>query len=106
MLFRSIDYWLDSGLENVKAYHDILVDRFIAGLQGPGYELISPEKGKRRSSIVVFSHADRNRNTQIYEILLSRGIYTALWKGNIRVAPHVYNTAREIDQTIKALGEI
>ena len=36
----------------------------------------------------------------------SRGIYTALWKGNIRIAPHVYNTAQEIDQTIKALREM
>ena len=105
-LKTAIDYWLESGLENVKAYHDTLVDRFIAGLRGSGYELISPEKGKKRSSLVVLSHADRNRNTQIYEILLSRGIYTALWKGNIRIAPHVYNTTQEIDQTLKILREM
>lgn len=105
-LKTAIDYWLESGLENVKAYHDTLVDRFIAGLRGSDYELISPEKGKKRSSLIVLSHADRNRNTQIYEILLSRGIYTALWKGNIRIAPHVYNTAQEIDQTVKALREV
>ncbi len=105
-LKTAIDYWLESGLENVKAYHDTLVDRFIVGLRGSDYELISPEKGKKRSSLIVLSHADRNRNTQIYEILLSRGIYTALWKGNIRVAPHVYNTAQEIDQTVKILRDM
>ena len=105
-LKTAIDYWLESGLENVKAYHDTLVDRFIVGLRGSDYELISPEKGKKRSSLIVLSHADRNRNTQIYEILLSRGIYTALWKGNIRVAPHVYNTVREIDQTVKILRDM
>lgn len=105
-LKTAIDYWLDKGLENVKAYHDELLDHFIAGIKGSSYELISPEKGEKRSSLIVLSHADRNRNTQIYEILLSRGIYTALWKGNIRVAPHVYNTAQEIDWTVKALREI
>lgn len=105
-LKTAIDYWLDKGLENVKAHNDALIDRLIAGIRDADYELISPENGKKRSSLVVLSHADRTRNTQIYEILLSRGIYTALWKGNIRLAPHVYNTAQEIDWTVNVLREM
>ncbi len=105
-LGAAIDYWLDAGLEDVRAYHDQLIDHLIAGLKGLGYILISPEKGNRRSSLVVFSHIDRNKNTQIYEGILSRGIYPALWKGNIRISPHVYNTKDEIDQVIKVLKEI
>ena len=92
----SIDYWLALGMENVQAYNQSLIDHMIQGLQGKPYQLISPQAGKTRSNLVVISHHDRTKNESIFRNLLSQGIYTAFWKGNIRIAPHVYNTIHDL----------
>jgi len=99
----AIDYLLEIGLENIKAYHDQLIDRLIAGLNTDQYDLISPKEGKGRSSLVVLSHKDKDKNEQIFNDLKDQGIYTALWKGNLRIAPHVYNTQEEISKVLEAL---
>jgi len=99
----AIDYWLKVGLDHVRAYHDRLIDRLIAGLDNTPYDVISPREGKERSSLVVLSHKDKDKNKQIFQGLMGQGIYTALWKGNVRIAPHVYNTKEEIDKVLGAL---
>lgn len=105
--FRAaIDYWLKIGLGEVRAYHDHLLDRLVDGLKDSRYDFVSPRQGRDRSSLAVISHRDRNKNEKIHQELLSRGVYTALWKGNIRIAPHVYNTDKEIAQLIKLLNRL
>jgi selenocysteine lyase/cysteine desulfurase len=99
----AVDYWLEAGLDNVKACHDTLIDHFIAGLNAGPYDLISPREGRWRSSLVVVSHKNREKNERIFHSLKDQGIHTALWKGNIRLAPHVYNTVEEMDRTLQAL---
>lgn len=105
-LRTAVDYWLEIGLDKVRAYHDRLLDELIKGLKNSAYALISPEEGKFRSSLAVFSHKDRQKNPQIFRSLLDQKIYPALWKGNLRVAPHVYNTKDEIDTLLKALKKM
>ncbi len=92
----SLDYWLNCGLENVSSYHYFLTDQIIEGLQRASYQLISSSKENARSSLIVFSHPRKEKNEEIFKKLLEKGIYAALWKGNIRVSPHVYNTEEEI----------
>jgi len=104
--FKSaIDYWLDLGLDNVRAYHDRLIDRFISTLDQNHYDLVSPEGGSRRSSLIVFSHRQRNQNPKIHKDLIDNGFYTAFWKGNVRIAAHVYNTIDQMDQISRFLNE-
>src|SRR3989338_3206855 len=43
----AIDYWLDVGLENVRAYHDRLMDRLTAEIEPGTYKLIHTAKGGR-----------------------------------------------------------
>ena len=95
-LKAALDYWHKIGLENVSSYHNFLMDQVIQGLKETKYQLISPEKGQARSSLIVFSHPQKEKNEEIFKGLLDRGIYAALWKGNIRISPHVYNTNEEI----------
>lgn len=92
----SLDYWLNLGLENVSSYHHFLTDQIMEGLQRASYPLISPQEEDARSSLIVFSHPRKEKNEEIFQDLLDEGIYAALWKGNIRVSPHVYNTEEEI----------
>ncbi len=99
----SIDYWLNLGLDNVRRYHDELIDQIIERLKKGPYQLISPEQGEARSSLVVFSHQQKEKNEEIFRELSGHNIYTALWKGNIRISPHVYNTHKEIQDFLNIL---
>ncbi|HUF48832.1 MAG TPA: aminotransferase class V-fold PLP-dependent enzyme [Vicinamibacterales bacterium] len=81
-----------------------LVDRFIAGLDRGRYDLVSPAEGPSRSTLVVFSHRDPARNEPLHRRLLDAGIWTAARQGRLRISPHVYNTADEIDRTLAVLG--
>lgn len=102
--FKSaIDYWLKIGLDQVQSYQQDLIGHLISNLDTNRYELISPSERENRSSLVVISHQDKKENVKIFKALLSQGIYTALWKGNIRVSAHVYNTKEDIDRFLGAL---
>ena len=101
----AIDFFLEVGLEHVRAYHDSLIELFLSQLNSDQYDLISPREGSQRSSLVFFSHRDRNRNEQIFKDLTRQGIHTAFWKGNLRVAPHIYNTEEQMHKVAQVLKE-
>jgi cysteine desulfurase / selenocysteine lyase len=100
----AVDYWMDVKIENVQKYNGTLMDQLIDGLDLKRYRLISPAKGPSRSNLIVLSHQDAKKNDQIYRDLIAQGIYTALWKNNIRVSPHVYNRKEEIKQILRLLN--
>lgn len=102
----AIDYWLEIGVDKVRKYHDELIDRFIARLDSACYTFISPREGKSRSSLVVISHKDRQRNFVIHQRLIQQGIYTAFWKGDIRLSPHVYNTKDDTGKLLEWLDAL
>ena len=101
----AIDYWLTIGLDQVAAYHDQLINCFISQLDAKKYDFISPKEGKSRSSLVVISHKDKSQNLNIFRGLNEQEIYTAFWKGYIRIAPHVYNSQEDIAKLIKLLNQ-
>lgn len=95
----SIDYWLKMGVDNVRNYHDYLIDKFLEKLNFDKYDLISPQDVDQRSSLVFISHKDKAMNEEIYKAMKAADIYPAFWKGNIRLAPHVYNTEDQMVET-------
>jgi selenocysteine lyase/cysteine desulfurase len=91
------------GPDAAGAHIDVLVNRLVEGLVDAAYRLISPADGPARSSLVVFSHPDPDRNAGIHQKLLDARIHAAHRKGNIRISPHVYNTVDEIDRALTVL---
>lgn len=103
-LTASIDYLLSVGLANVHAHNELLVEKIIEGLQRLGYKLISPVSGPERSNLVVFTHPQKDKNASIFQRLIAQGVYLASWKGNLRAAPHVFNTADDIARFLAVIG--
>jgi selenocysteine lyase/cysteine desulfurase len=68
--------------------------------------LISPAKGAWRSTLVFFSHVRPERNAEVHETLQKRGIDIALRAGRLRLSPHLYNTAAQIDRVLDELSSI
>lgn len=100
-----IDYLLGVGIEKIRAHHDKLLDCFIQKLNSSEYTLLSPEKGATRSSLLYFSCQDKSKNSDLYKRLIAARIFSAFWKGNIRISPHIYNTVTDIDHIINFLDK-
>jgi selenocysteine lyase/cysteine desulfurase len=68
--------------------------------------LVSPREGALRSTLVLASHRDRERNAVIAHELEVRGIDIAMRDGKLRFAPHLYNDSADVDRVLEALHEL
>jgi selenocysteine lyase/cysteine desulfurase len=100
----SVEYLLAQGIENVAAHNDRLVSELIAGLDRRRYEILSPLTGPQRSTLVLISHKQAERNPEIYERLRRQDIYVALRRGRLRISPHIHLTNDDIAQALDALN--
>ena len=100
----SIDTLLDIGLDKVRAYHDQIIDHFLKQLDLSKYELLSPKEGPARSSLIALTHNHKELNFQIHQKLAEKNIFLALWKNNLRIAPHIYNSLDQMDQLTEELN--
>ncbi|MBN1271486.1 MAG: aminotransferase class V-fold PLP-dependent enzyme [Candidatus Aminicenantes bacterium] len=102
----SLEYLLKQGLDGIETYDQALVSHFIGRLDLNKYHLLSPRKDPERSTLVLFSHQNANRNSAIYETLKANKIDISLREGNLRVSPHLYNTTNDIDHLLSILDSI
>jgi selenocysteine lyase/cysteine desulfurase len=65
----SVEYLLEQGIENVAMHNDRLVSAFIAGLDRSRYEILSPLAGPERSTLMLITHRQSDRNQEIFERL-------------------------------------
>ena len=102
----SLEYLLERGIDRVAGHDNHLVSRFLDGLDRRRFDLLSPRTGSSRSTLILVSHKDRDRNVAIHRTLKESGIFAALRRGTIRFSPHLYNTEGEIDRTLEMLSRI
>jgi len=100
----SVEYLLEQGIEQIAAYDQRLVSRFLAGLDATKYDLTSPAQGDERSTLVFVSHKDPQHNPAIYAQLKGQGIDVAFRRGQLRFSPHLYNTEADIDSALAVLN--
>lgn len=103
----AVEHLLDLGLERVRDHDQQLVSAFLAMVDRTHFQITSPtDAGDRRSTLVFFSHRDRNRNRSIHAALARAGIHVAYRGGSMRLAPHLYNGTQDIQRAVTALNEI
>jgi cysteine desulfurase/selenocysteine lyase len=100
----SIEYLLARGVEQIEAYDNRLVSRFINGIDRNAYDLISPPDGPARSTLIFVSHKTPEINYDIYQTLVGEKVDIAYRRGNLRVSPHLYNTPADIDRAVAVLN--
>ncbi len=101
-LAASVELLLEVGIDEVRGHDQALVSRLIAGLP-EGFELLSLPDGPRRSTLVFISHRDAEQNRAVHAALAAAGVDIALRNGALRLAPHLYNTAADIDRALTVL---
>jgi cysteine desulfurase/selenocysteine lyase len=91
------------GIEAIEQHIDTLIEQLIERLPRDRCALASPEERAKRGPYVCISAVDPANSTALYEKLRAARIHVSLRGTALRVAPHFYNTAADIDRFIEAV---
>lgn len=102
-LVNAIDLLERAGTAAIERYALELTDRLCDGLQQIGAQIASPRGRDVSSAIVTFSVPGYD-SIELGRALESEGIVTTYRATGVRVSPHGYNTALEIDRALEVLA--
>jgi len=91
------------GGQSIANYLSELTDYLCGRLKAKNYEVVSSRAPAEKSPIVCINPRQGQSAMGLYAHLKQRNIITAPRADRLRIAPHLYNTASEIDELIKAL---
>ena len=101
-LGAAIDLLLEVGIDAIAAHVSDLLDRLVARLDALGCPSTPP--AEHRAGILLFDTPPGGDIRALHQRLVTEGFAVALRRGRIRVAPHLYNTAEEIDRLGDAIS--
>ena len=100
---RSIEVFLEIGIEAIRDHihglHDLMIDWIDSR---PEVTQVTPLDPLRRAGILSFTHP---RLHAAAESLEQAGVVISVREGALRLAPHFYNTADEIEAVLEILEE-
>lgn len=102
-LKASLDLLNEYGSERIAAYLEELTDYLCERLRTKPYHVVSSRRTDEKSQIICIRHTGSLSAMALYARLKHQNIVTAPRGDRLRIAPHLYNTADEIDQLIEAL---
>jgi cysteine desulfurase / selenocysteine lyase len=97
-LFNSI------GVDQIERHDQLLVQRLLDGIDERRFGLVGPQDPDKRSTLVVLRPRDQS-SAELQARLGERGIDVASREGNLRLAPHLFNTIEQIDRALEVLAE-
>lgn len=103
MAAAGMEFVLEYGVENVRGRVVEHTNNLIAGVEERGFEIRTPRDEEKRGGVVNVQVENVER---IEQELLDRGFNVSERAGGIRLSPHFYNTAAEIEQAVETLDEI
>jgi cysteine desulfurase / selenocysteine lyase len=95
-LHESINVIEEAGVERIARHVLAVTDRLVEGLRGVGAEIKTVRTGSESSGIVTFRLPGAD-SVELGRALARDGVVTTYRANGVRVAPHGYNTARDID---------
>jgi len=104
-LAESLGLLLEVGIPQVWEAIQSLTERLEEGMAGPGCRLRGGRRPEERSGICCFD-LPALAPEEAAARLAERRIFVSARAGGLRLSPHFYNTADEIDLFVEALGEL
>ena len=101
----SLEYLSEITVGAVEEHVRTLLDRLIDGLPG-GFQPVGDLRQEHRSNILCIAGESDEATEAAYARLVENGVVTSLREGAIRISPHIYNTAEEIDSLLDLLREL
>ena len=93
------------GVPQIRAANHALADMLQAGIARvlPGARCLRSSEARHQSAIVVFTTGSPEGDAALVATLSAKNIVVALRPAGIRVSPHLFNTARDIEMLLTAL---
>ena len=82
---------------------DELTQRLLDGIDETAYAVVGPTDLRSRSTLVALRPRSGDPE-QIHARLRGAGIDISTREGNLRLAPHLFNTTHHIDRTLDLLN--
>ena len=101
----SIEFLLEVGIPNVEAAVMARAAQLDQGLRALGYEVMIERTAATGSGILCFRHATIDSKVIVSEMRRNK-IAVAPRQGWVRVSPHFYINAEDIEQVLRTLAEI
>ncbi len=98
----ALEFLLEVGVENIAPAVQALVDRLEAGVRGKGYEVMVARTDGTGSGIISFRHPTVDCRSIVSELKRNR-IMAAPRQGWVRMSPHFYISAEDIDEALRVL---
>ena len=102
-LEASLRLLTETGVAQIEKYLEELTDYLCERLANSSYEVVSSRAQGEKSQIVCVRHRDGVSPMSVYAHLRERKIITAPRGDRLRISPHFYNTAEEIDALVDSL---
>jgi cysteine desulfurase / selenocysteine lyase len=99
----SLELLTGHGVQRIANYLEGLTDRLCEGLKEKQYEVVSSRAPGEKSQIVCIRPPEGLSAMALYHQLNAKNIVTAPRGDRLRIAPHFYSTASDIDELLKAL---
>jgi selenocysteine lyase/cysteine desulfurase len=93
----------DVGVQNIRAWHEVLADRLIDGGRARGLTLHGTANVARRTASTAFVVADSHN---VEHAMRERGVIASARGPVIRLAPHFFNTLDDVDTSLDVLASI
>jgi kynureninase len=91
------------GIATVRERHQTLSQRLVDGALAQGWTVRCPTDARDRTAIVTLEHPEPQRAV---DRLRSKGVITDSRPGLIRLSPHYFNTADELDRALELLAPL
>jgi cysteine desulfurase / selenocysteine lyase len=101
-LRAAIEFLLEVGIDRIAPAVQALADRVAEGVQAKGYELLAQRTPSTSAGIVSFRKQGLDARV-LYSDLKRKGFLAAPREGWLRVSPHFYLTADEMDRLVDEL---
>lgn len=102
-LDASLSLLMETGVERIAAHLEGLTDYLCERLSGGDYEIVSSRRAGEKSQIVCIRHRGERTAMSLYAHLKRQNVLVAPRGDRLRIAPHLYNTAQDIDALLAAL---
>jgi cysteine desulfurase/selenocysteine lyase len=99
----SLEFILRAGVSTIWDHVRGLTAQIVERLPLDRCVLASPADQDARGPYVCVAARKSEHTPQLYEKLRAAGVIVSLREGALRIAPHLYNTERDIDRLIKVL---
>jgi cysteine desulfurase/selenocysteine lyase len=102
-LEASLNLLQEIGVERIAAHLSGLTDYLCEQLRSRNYRIVSSRRAGEKSQIVCVQHPGEWSPMSLYHHLKKHGIIAAPRGDRLRISPHFYNTAEDIEDLVSAL---